>query len=443
MRGTGELNSESRKIIAVAIGAELLIIGAGLSLATAIGWQSFNEHQDLTLAISAAAFPLILACLEFFKIPAGYALYRSRWIMKPFTLLLLAGGIVATFETVTMAGSTWFRSVQYDVQLAQTELEALRRRKEGLETDVSIDTQQAVIAALQEQLDNLTTPASSKDLSAQLMQAKADRAVLLNKASEMRDKFGAEWDAQTADNERRAASDNPVIRSQGEASQRSLPTRANYIANEMNRWQAGEGNLVEEEVERITALIANAEAERALLIKSEDYGPEIAIVQEQLARANESLLKAQNAAAQAAVDKITLGVEIEKARLHVAEKAGASIIYDIAAKWYAKPIGEVTEKQANEVTKWIVGGVAAAAALSTGMAAFVAAHIASSPPKLSLGQALRRYILRRRWRRKKTVEKIVYEDRVVHKYLPITGGLTDLKDRSIRGDLKLRSANDG
>ncbi len=437
------MKSESRKIIAVAIGAEALIIGAGLSLATTIGWQSFVEHQDFTLAMSAATFPLILACLELFKIPAGFALYRSHWIIKPFALLLLAGGIVATFETVTMAGSTWFRSVQHDVQLAQSELDALRQRREGLETNVSFDAQRAVIAALQEQLDDLRTPTSSKDLSSKLIQAKADRAVLLNRASEMRDKFGAEWDAQTADNERRAASDNPVIRGQGEASQRSLPTRANYIAAEMTRWQASEGGLIEAEVNRITAQIANAEAEQALLVKSNDVGPEVAIIQKQLARANDALLKAQSAVAQAAVDKITLGVEIEKARLHVSEKASASIIYDIAAKWYVTPIGEVTEKQANEVTKWIVGGVAVAAALSTGMAAFVAAHISSSPPELSLGQALRRYVLRRRWRRKRMVEKIVYKDRIVHKYLPITGGLTDLTDRSIRGDLMLRSVSDG
>ncbi|NOD36630.1 hypothetical protein [Ruegeria sp. HKCCD7296] len=437
------MNSESRKIIGVAIGAEVLIIGAGLSLAGAIGWQSFSEHHDIALATSAAAFPLILACLELFKIPAGYALYRARWIMKPFALLLLAGGIVATFETVTMAGSTWFRSVQYDVQLAQTELEALRQRRDGLETDVSFEAQKSVIAALQAQLDNLNTSAESKDLSAKLTQAKSDRVALLNRASEMRDKFGAEWDAQTADNERRADSDNPVIRSQGEASQRSLPTRVNYIAAEMSRWQAREGGLIETELQRITAMIADAEAERAVLVKSESFGPEIALVQQQLMEANTALLTAQKAAAQAVIDKISLGIEIEKARLHVAEKASASIIYDIAAKWYTTPIGDVTEQQANEVTKWIVGGVAAAAALSTGMAAFVAAHIASSPPALPFGQALRRYVLRRRWRRKQTVEKVVYKDRIVHKYLPITEGLTNLKDRSIREELKLRSVNDG
>jgi hypothetical protein len=75
------------------------------------------------------------------------------------------------------------------------------------------------------------------------------------------------------------------------------------------------------------------------------------------------------------------------------------------------------------------------------MAAFISAHIGSAAPALSLGQALRRYVLRRRWRRKQTVEKIVYKDRVIHKYLPITEGLTNLKDRSIREDLKLRSVN--
>ncbi len=431
----------SAKIIAVAVGAEVLIITAGLSLAAAIGWQSFTEHQNITLAMSAAAFPLILACLEFFKIPAGYALYKSRWLMKPFALLLLLGGIVATFETVTMAGSTWFRSVQYDVQLAQTELEAMEQRHDGLDTNVSFEAQQAVVASLQSQLDSLTNSGANKALNATLQQTRDERKELLNRASEMRDKFGAEWDAQTADNERRAASDNPVIRSQGEVSQRSLPTRANYIATEMARWQADEGDIIAAEIERVTATIANIETEHALLVKTEGYNPEIDAVQAQLAQANEALLVAQRAASQAVTDKLTLSIDIEKARLRVAETASASIIYDIAAKWYATPIGQVTETQANEVTKWIVGGVAAAAALSTGMAAFIAAHIGSSPPALSLGQALRRYVVRRRWRRKQTVEKIVYQDRVIHKYLPITEGLTNLKERSIKQELKLRSVN--
>ena len=83
--------------------------------------------------------------------------------------------------------------------------------------------------------------------------------------------------------------------------------------------------------------------ERALLVKTQDYDPQVASVQAQLAEANDALLTAQQAAAQAAVDKITLGIDIEKARLRVAETASASIIYDIAAKWYATPIGEVTE----------------------------------------------------------------------------------------------------
>ena len=254
------MRSTSAKIIAVAIGAEFLIISAGLLLAVAIGWQSFTEHRNFTLAMSAATFPLILACLEFFKIPAGYALYKSRWIMKPFAFLLLAGGIVATFETVTMAGSTWFRSVQYDVQLAQTELEAMEQRRDGLETSVSFDAQQAVVASLQAQLDSLTTSAANRDLGAALSEARAERAALLNRASEMRDKFGAEWDAQTADNERRADSNNPVIRSQGEVSQRSLPTRGNYIAAEMARWQAREGRLIAAEIESVSATIADIEA---------------------------------------------------------------------------------------------------------------------------------------------------------------------------------------
>ena len=52
MSRNGSLNSESRKIVGVAIGAEVLIIGAGLSLAGAIGWRSFSEHHDIALAMS-------------------------------------------------------------------------------------------------------------------------------------------------------------------------------------------------------------------------------------------------------------------------------------------------------------------------------------------------------------------------------------------------------
>ena len=432
------MNSASKKIIGVAIGAEVLIIGAGLSLATAIGWQSFTEHNNVTLALSAATFPLILACLEFFKIPAGYALHKASWIMKPFAAILLIGGVVATFETVTMAGSTWFRSVQYDVMEAQTNLAAMEERKAGLVTDVSFAPQHAVVSALQDQLEGLNGTGTNADLK----QATAERAALMSRFSDMRDKFGAEWDAQTADNERRATSPNAAIAAEAVASQRSLPSRSNYIAAQMAEWERSEGSLIAAEIERINTSIANAEQQQEV---STGNNAAIAAVQEQLAEANAALLMAQRAAAQAATDKITLGVDIEKARLALGEMASASIVYDIAAKVYAIPVVKVTEAQANEITKWIVGGVAAAAALSTGMAAFIAAHIASPPPPLSLGQALRRYAVSRRWRRKQTVEKIVYKDRVVTRYLPAADTVENVGSNSVVADLfgKMEKANVG
>ena len=432
------MNSVSKKIIAVAIGAEVLIIGAGLSLATAIGWQSFTEHNNVTLALSAATFPLILACLELFKIPAGYALYKASWIMKPFAAILLIGGVVATFETVTMAGSTWFRSVQYDVMEAQTNLAAMEERKAGLVTDVSFAPQHAVVSALQDQLEGLdgTGP------NAALKQATAERAALLSRFSDMRDKFGAEWDAQSADNERRATSSNAAIAAEAVASQRSLPSRSNYIVAQMAEWEKSEGALISAEIDRINSKITNADRLKEF---SSDNSAGIAAGQEQLAEANSALLMAQRAAAQATTDKITLGVDIEKARLVIGEMASASIVYDIAAKVYAVRVVEVTEEQANEVTKWIVGGIAAAAALSTGMASFIAAHIATPPPALSLGQAVRRYALGRRWRRKQTVEKIVYKDRVITRYLPSTDIVENVGSNSVIADLfgKKETANVG
>ena len=200
----------------------------------------------------------------------------------------------------------------------------------------------------------------------------------------------------------------------------------------MAEWEKSEGALIAAEIERITDSIAETETKQVVRI---DNSEAIASVQKQLAAANEALLLSQKAAAQTATDKITLGLDIQKARLEVGEMASASIVYDIAAKVYAVPIVEVTEEQANEITKWIVGGVAAAAALSSGVAAFIAAHIAAPPPALSLGQALRRYVVGRRWRRKQTVEKIVYKDRIVTRHMPLAEAVDDVGENSVIADL--------
>ena len=64
--------SSSKKLIRFAFAAEALLVLTGLSLAAAQGLSAYSQHGQLALAASAAAFPLIRATLELFKIPAGW-----------------------------------------------------------------------------------------------------------------------------------------------------------------------------------------------------------------------------------------------------------------------------------------------------------------------------------------------------------------------------------
>ncbi len=383
--------STSSKIIAAAIVAEIILIGTGLALAATMGLQAFSDHGNLMLAVSAAGFPLILAVLEVFKIPSGIALYKSNWLIKPLALLALLGGMVATAETVTMAGSTWFRSIQYEVAVSQADLDALIRTR-----DNTGEAENSLVAARQ---------AAVKQIRSQLAEVSIE-----DRRTEARGRFAGEWDQQSLDNERRAQSENTVIRREAERSQASLPSRTKYIAARMAEWEAEGGVLLVGQV---------GAADR---------------LRDQLIAANSALADAQTDVREAMVVTVDLDNQIEQQRLLVAQLASSSVIYDIASKVWGKPAYTVSEAEANEVTKWVIGGVAVAASLATGLAALLATHMASAPPKLSLGQALRLYAVSRRWRRKQTIEKIIYTDRVVYKTLPHPESIKTF-DRSVWADL--------
>lgn len=383
--------STSSKIIAAAIVAEIVLIGTGLALATTMGLQAFKDHGNLMLAVSAAGFPLILAVLEIFKIPSGIALYKSNWLIKPLALLALLGGMVATAETVTMAGSTWFRSIQFEVASSQADLDALIRIRDNTgvsESNLVVARQSAV-----------------EQIRAQLSEVSID-----GRRADARGRFAGEWDQQSLDNERRARSENTIIRREAERSQASLPSRTKYIAARMEEWETIEGVLLA------------GQADAAVRLR------------DQLIAANIALADAQSDVREVMVVSVDLDNQIERQRLLVAKLASSSVIYDIASKVWEKPAYMVTEAEANEVTKWVIGSVAVAASLATGLAAFLATHMASAPKKLSLGQAIRSYVVRRRWRRKQTVEKPVYTDRVVYKTLPHPESIKTF-DRSVWADL--------
>lgn len=424
----------STKLIGVAVAAEMLLVGTGLSLAIAQGLSAYGQHGQLSLAASAAAFPLILATLEFFKIPAGWSLCRARWAMKPFAGLLLAGGMVATFETVTMAGSTWFRSIQFEVTAAQAELSAMSERHGGAGGETTRSAQVAeALDGLDRQIAGVSTPPEAAAAQARFDALSAEIDTLLRRRAEARAAFAADWDTQTANNTARINSGNPAVAEQGLASQRSRPTRQAYVDARLADWDANEGQSLQR---RIEALEGDREAARRELDEARTSAA--GRVDEALRglRAERSAMQGELAAAleeerRRQADRTELGLAIERQRLLVAELAGESVIYDIAAKAYAIPAHAVSEEQANIVTYWVVLGVGLAAAVSTGLAAFLAAHLdgaTRSAGHLRALRAVRRGAAAVAQRDRLIAElrgklaeapPVQYRERVVYRYLPI------------------------
>jgi len=381
------------KPLHIAVAAEAILISAGLALAYTMGAEAYKAHGSLHLAAAAAGFPVILAVLELFKIPAGIMLYKARWLLKPLALAMLLAGMVATADTVVSLGSTWFRTIQFEVTAAQNKLITLQDLAAGkgdAESELVIARKEAV-----EQIEAQLADVSTED-----------------RRTEARDAFGAEWDAQARDNERRAVSPNAAIRAEAEKSQRSMPSRTNYVATRMAEWEATEGLLLEQQSGAANDL------------------------RQQLLAANDALAAAQAASTQAVIDTADLKQEIADQKLLISKVASTSLVYDIAAKVYSKPVIEVTEAEANEVQKWLVGSVAFAAAIATGLMALLSTHADDPKPRYTLGQVIRRYVVTRRWRRKQTVEKIVEVpvSQTVYKSVPLMEDIPEFK-RSVIADL--------
>lgn len=381
----------SKKIIVAAIIAEIVLITTGLALATSFGIAAFEEHGQLTLALSAAAFPILLAILEVFKTPAGIALYQSAWFVKPFALAALLAGMMATAETTTMAGTTWFKAIQFQVTSAQAELDNLVRSREvlGEGQNELVEARREAVESIRDQLGEVS-----------IEEARAAA----------RERFALEWERQSQNNERRAQNENDAIRREAERSQASLPSLTNYVAARMAEWEATDAKLIS---------------------GREDAAENL---RQQLLTANAALADAQNASRQVAEKRAVLDAEIAQQRLTVASLAQQSVVYDLSSKFFEKPLAEVTEAEANKVTKWVIGAVAVAAAMATGIAAFLAAHLSGDPKRITLAQSLRKYSVMRRWKRKQTIVKTEYVDRVVYKVLPHPESITEL-NRPVLADL--------
>ncbi|WP_299823083.1 hypothetical protein [uncultured Jannaschia sp.] len=433
----------STKLFAVAIAAEVILISTGLGLATVQAAAAYASHANLTLAASAAAFPLLLAVLELFKIPAGVSLYTARWTMKPFAALLLVGGTVATFETVTMAGSTWFRALQFEITAQQSELASMRERRDGAGDRTSqVADIRAALEALERQRDASTETPAVEAAEARFDELTAEIEALLVRQSDARAMFGADWDSQTDNNSARIDSGNPSIAEQGLASQRSMPTRQAYIDARMEDWAASEGRLLDSQIQELQA--ERNEARDALETARLSSAEGVAAILENLDRERtrlQNLMQAMANDRQAQDSSVDLGGAIAARQQEIARLAEKSVIYDIAAKAYGVAIHEVSEEQANVVTFWVVLGVGLSAALSTGLAAFLAAYLAQQTRPEGYARTLRTLAAKRKrllsqeetiamLRRelqamKDAPPKLDIRERIVYRHLPIERELLD------------------
>jgi flagellar hook-length control protein FliK len=205
----------------------------------------------------------------------------------------------------------------------------------------------------------------------------------------------------------------------------------------MDEWNTSEGQLVsaritelqeERDVARQALEGARTEAAAATAAALEDLRTERSRLQDDLMQALETDRQAQTAS-------VELGAAIETQQQRVAHLAGESVIYDIAAKVYGVALHEVSEEQANITTFWVVLGVGLAAALSTSLAAFMAAYLKTQKRTAGHIRAVRlaKAKSRRIASRDKMIDalrkdleaekqkppKIEYRERVVYRHLPI------------------------
>ena len=427
----------SKKILWVAIIAEAILITAGLALAITMATAAYEAHQSLALAASAATFPILLAALELLKIPAGIALYKARWLLKPVAVVVLAGGVIATYDTVVAASMTWFRAIQYEVQVAQTDLrvmqdtlavdpdddqliEQLGKNLEQIDTQIALMSASPTTVALREQIDRV-----SADLKAALGARDAARMLAAEEYDRDQQILQQRMD--------RGGSDA----AEAAKSQRALPTRRVHIERAISDWDARYGADNAAEVSALRAERDRLSGELTAL--EQDAAPKQAAALADLRAERSEQQAALSAALQVKretfTDRQQLKKDIEAQKLLVDKLTGQSLIHDISAKVYAKPAAEVTEEEANTVTAWAVFSAATVIALATGLAGLLSAHLDDPGPRLSLGQAIRRYAVMRRWRRKQTVEKVVYQDRIVTRVLPSADDIPDLNERSLMQDL--------
>lgn len=369
------MSASSRKILFVAIAAEVIIIFTGLALAWTQALAAFNSHGQIALAASAAAFPIILAVLELFKIPSGWSIITARWYIKPIAILMLVAGMLATAETVTTAGSTWFRALNFEIAEAQSEVRVLKSEADRVTSGNELSEIQAAIASKTEEISAVAGQRYN-DLGREIED-------LRNRRAEARATAGREWDEQTANNNARLELGGAAAR-EAAASQRSMPTRINYVAGVLADFDANDAPEIERQ-------IASREQERERL--AAQAANQSQVLMEERKALEDEWLTARTARRNAEARAAQIAEEIATAERELARLTKDSLIHDIASKIFAVPSIEVTEEQAAIVTRYVIGIVAIGAALATGLAAVLAAHLENhrrTPAKERLLKAARR-----------------------------------------------------
>ncbi len=295
---------------------------------------------------------------------------------------------------------------------------------------------------LDQQLEMATNTPDVSAAEASLNSLSAEIDTLVSRLDAARTAFAGEWDAQTADNTARIQSGNESVAEQALASQRSMPTRQAYVDARMAEWDATEGELVRTRVAELQAErdVARQALEQARIESAETVAATLEDLRTERSRLQEDLMQALETDRQAQEDRVDLAAAIETQQRHVARLAEQSVIYDIAAKAFGVPLHEVSEEQANVTTFWVVLGVGVAAAVSTGLAAFMAAYLERQKRTPGHVRALRlaaakshgiadlnRVVASLRQdleAERRKPPKVEYRERVVYRYLPIDRDLT-------------------
>lgn len=504
-RGT-RLKQHGRRLYALAWGIEGIAVLVGLSIAIVLGLDASSKSGGSLLSmdvILASGGFLIVACAELTKIPVATTLVHARWQWKPALLALLALMSVITFETIFFSLERGFTLRALEVEARRHVVESLEGERQALEADTArgLDTAAATdrlllgaadgqrrpvldrIGQLNAELDSLRTeamPPAAADLDRRIANLESKAAALRDRRDaekrERIDRFESQRDSYLERIEDARADGDAAYgqRMKDELARLPYPTRdlEAITARYDGEIARVDGDIDELRVRRNELMIAPAPAtvERMAALRRQidaarqelaDLDRSSAIL---LDRRNQNGLDQAAAIAASEARLREIGTAMAAGRAELALHAELDQVHRVAAFWFDKPPAEVTSQEAKQVAAFWFGSIAALAALAGAATAILgecllrlgdAADRSGRPS--GLAGLLRRWMLQWRWRRVRTLERVVEKivegppvDRIVEKiverpfkqfvYVPILTDDPDAVRTALARDLPAEAA---